>query len=67
MKLSIIGCGYVGAVTGACFAEMGNEICFIDIDPKKLEDIESHKSPIFEPGLDALLKKNASRITQIIP
>jgi len=63
MKISIIGCGYVGAVTGACLAELGNEICFIDIDPKKLEDIESHKSPIFEPGLDALLKKNSPRIT----
>lgn len=63
MKISIIGCGYVGAVTGACFAELGNDVCFIDVDTEKIKKIESHQSPIFEPGLDALLERNASRIT----
>jgi UDPglucose 6-dehydrogenase len=63
VKISIIGCGYVGAVTGACFAEQGNEVCFIDIDVTKIEGIKSHKSPIYEPGLDALLERNASRIS----
>jgi UDPglucose 6-dehydrogenase len=63
MKISIIGCGYVGAVTGACFAELGNDICFIDIDINKIKDIESHRSPIFEPGLDILLEENASHIS----
>jgi len=61
MKISIIGCGYIGAVTGACFAEMGNEVCFIDIDAKKIKKNESHQSPIFEPGLNAFLERNASR------
>ena len=63
MKISIIGCGYVGAVTGACFAELGNYVCFIDIDAKKIKKIESHHSPIFEPGLDAFLERNASHIS----
>jgi len=63
MKISIIGCGYVGAVTGACFAELGNDVCFIDIDAKKIKKIESHRSPIFEPGLDAFLERNASHIS----
>ncbi|MEI6293821.1 MAG: UDP-glucose/GDP-mannose dehydrogenase family protein [Methanomicrobiales archaeon] len=63
MKISIIGCGYVGAVTGACFAELGNEVCFIDVDVLKIKEIESHRSPIFEPGLDSLLEENAPRIS----
>ncbi len=63
MKISVIGCGYVGAVTGACFAELGNNVCFIDIDDNKIKKIQSCRSPIFEPGLDALLEQNASRIS----
>ena len=63
MKISIIGCGYVGAVTGACLAELGNGVCFIDIDDKKIKKIKSCQSPIYEPGLDALLERNASRIS----
>ncbi len=63
MKIAIIGCGYVGAVTGACFAELGNNVCFIDIDDIKLKKIQSCRSPIFEPGLEALLEQNASRIS----
>lgn len=63
MKISVIGCGYVGAVTGSCFAELGNEVCFIDIDDKKIKKIKSCRSPIFEPGLDALLERNATRIS----
>ena len=59
MKISIIGCGYVGAVTGACLAELGNDVCFIDIDDKKIKEIKSCRSPIYEPGLDALLERNS--------
>ena len=63
MKLSILGTGYVGAVTGACFAELGNDVVFVDIDPAKLELIKTGRSPIFEPGLDELLTKNLDRIS----
>jgi UDPglucose 6-dehydrogenase len=63
MKISIIGTGYVGTVTGVCFAEMGHQIYFVDIDQKKLNAINSGKSPIFEPDLDKLILKNRKRIT----
>jgi len=58
MKISIIGTGYVGFVTGICFAEMGHQIYFVDIDQAKLNAINSGKSPIFEPDLGDLLIKN---------
>lgn len=63
MKISIIGCGYVGAVTGACFAALGHDIIFVDLDPGKIAAINAGQAPIYEPGLDELLQKNASRIT----
>ncbi|RQD81812.1 MAG: UDP-glucose/GDP-mannose dehydrogenase family protein [Methanocalculus sp. MSAO_Arc1] len=63
MKISILGTGYVGAVTGACFAELGNSVVFVDIDPAKLDLIRTGRSPIFEPGLDELLGKNLKRIS----
>ncbi|MCQ1538182.1 UDP-glucose/GDP-mannose dehydrogenase family protein [Methanocalculus taiwanensis] len=63
MKISILGTGYVGAVTGACFVEIGNDVVFVDIDPAKLDMIRTGRSPIFEPGLDELLKKNLDRIS----
>ncbi|MCP1716292.1 UDPglucose 6-dehydrogenase [Methanocalculus alkaliphilus] len=63
MKISILGTGYVGAVTGACFAELGNDVVFVDIDPAKLDMIRTGRSPIFEPGLDELLAKNLHRIS----
>ena len=62
MKISVIGCGYVGAVTGACFAALGHEIVFVDLDPDKIAAINAGRSPIYEPGLDGLLQKNASKI-----
>lgn len=63
MKISIIGTGYIGSVTGACFAEMGHQIIFVGRDTKKLDLIKLGKSPIFEPGLDQLLLKNQEKIT----
>jgi UDPglucose 6-dehydrogenase len=63
MKISIIGTGYVGSVTGVCFAEMGHQIYFVDIDQTKLDAINSGKSPIFEPDLDDLLMKNRKKIS----
>jgi UDPglucose 6-dehydrogenase len=66
MKISIIGTGYVGAVTGTCLAELGHQIVFVGRDTKKLDLINSGKSPIYEPGLDQLLEKNLPRITTTI-
>jgi UDPglucose 6-dehydrogenase len=63
MKISIIGTGYVGSVTGVCLAEMGHQVQFVDIDAKKLAAINSGKSPIFEPGLEQLLVKNHDKIS----
>ncbi len=63
MRISILGCGYVGAVTGACFAELGHDVFFVDVDPAKVEAIGSGVSPIFEPGLNELLAKNHTRIS----
>jgi len=66
MRISIIGSGYVGAVTGACFAELGHDIIFVGRDTEKLDLIQSGKSPIYEPGLDQLLGKNLTRITTTV-
>ena len=58
MKISVVGTGYVGLVVGTCFAESGNDVICVDVDPKKLKMLKKGKSPIYEPGLTELLKKN---------
>jgi UDPglucose 6-dehydrogenase len=65
VRLTIFGSGYVGLVTGACFAEAGNSVLCVDVDERKVEKLSRGESPIFEPGLDELLKRNlaAGRIS----
>ncbi len=58
MKVSVIGTGYVGLVVGTCFAESGNDVICVDIDERKLAILRRGESPIYEPGLSDLLKKN---------
>jgi UDPglucose 6-dehydrogenase len=58
MKLSIIGTGYVGLVTGACLADVGNDVLCIDTDADKVKRLRAGEVPIFEPGLDAIVQRN---------
>ena len=60
MKIAIIGAGYVGLVTGACFSEFGFDVTCIDKEPEKIARLKANDMPIFEPGLDDLVAKNVS-------
>jgi len=61
MNLAIIGTGYVGLVSGTCFAEMGNQVICVDNDPKKLEKLQNAEVTIYEPGLDVLFYRNLAK------
>ena len=55
MKISVIGTGYVGLVTGTCLAESGNDVICMDIDKKKIDLLNAGSVPIYEPGLEELI------------
>ena len=59
MRVAMIGAGYVGLVSGACFADFGHVVCCVDKDQSKIDALRAGKSPIFEPGLDDLIARNA--------
>ncbi len=63
MNISIIGTGYVGLICGTCFANLGHKVICFDIDKKKIELLSEGKSPIYEPGLEELIKKNLQKGT----
>src|SRR5258707_4668756 len=59
MRVTIFGSGYVGLVTGACLADAGNHVICLDVDAAKIERLSRGEVPIHEPGLEALIKRNA--------
>ena len=60
MKITMIGTGYVGLVSGACFADFGHDVVCVDKDAGKIDAILSGRMPIYEPGLDQLVANNAA-------
>ena len=58
MKITVVGSGYVGLVSGACFAEMGNKVTCVDIDADKIQKLNDGILPIFEPGLETMVLNN---------
>jgi len=60
LKITVIGTGYVGLVTGTCLAEVGNEVLCLDVDPTKIETLKAGGIPIYEPGLEDMVKRNVA-------
>ena len=58
MKITVVGTGYVGLVTGTCLAETGNDVLCVDIDKHKVERMQNGEVPIYEPHLDILFERN---------
>ncbi len=60
MKVAVVGSGYVGLVTGACLAETGNDVICADIDRRKIDRLRQNDIPIYEPGLEEMIRRNQS-------
>ena len=60
MKIAMVGSGYVGLVSGACFADFGHQVICVDKDPSKIDKLEQNIMPIFEPGLASLVERNVT-------
>ena len=60
MKIAVVGSGYVGLVAGACLAENGNDVIFVDKDETKVKTLEAGRMPIYEPGLEEMVRRNAA-------
>jgi len=63
MRISVIGTGYVGLVSGACLAEIGHDCICVDVDAAKVEHINRGKAPIHEDGLDELLRRHVGKLS----
>ena len=60
MKIAVVGTGYVGLVTGTCFAETGNQVTCVDVNADKVKQLRSGIVPIYEPELDVLFERNTT-------
>lgn len=61
IKICVVGCGYVGLVTGACLSDIGHTVCCVDNDPAKITALNAGRIPIYEPGLDVLVHRNVAK------